>query len=248
MSSNKKIVITGAGSGLGKKLSLHLLSQGCELHLIDIVPIDNLEYASASGANEKCVNSYVCDISDYESLGAVAEKIKERTEYVSCLINNAGIFPFNKLENYSSSDIQKIINVNLLGSIYATKQFISQLLLSDSGRVINIGSSTMYSGLSDASIYVASKMGLLGFTRSMAREYQGADVTFNLLSCGLMKTEGVISAGASDEFFDHFKGLQCINKTLTPSDMTGVIDFLISDASSSITGQTINVDGGLNFV
>ena len=127
MSSRKQIVITGAASGLGKTFALHLLGHGYELHLIDIVSIDNLKYALDSGANAEFVNSYVCDISDYESLGTVAKEIKERTTSLSCLINNAGIFPFNKLELYSPSDIQRIINVNLVGSIYATKQFISHL-------------------------------------------------------------------------------------------------------------------------
>ena len=159
------------------------------------------------------------------------------------LINCAGFFPFAPFEEMSSDDWKRVIDVNLTGSFLTTRAFLPLMKAGGWGRVINFGSGSVFDGTRGQAHYVAAKAGIVGFSRSLAREVGGYGITVNVIAPGLTVTKAV-----RDSFppgiLEAQRAGRAIQRDEVPEDLVGPVFFLASPDAGFISGQTINVDGG----
>lgn len=242
--TDKVAIVTGARSGIGRAIAMAFAAAGASVVAADISDASDivLEMQTA-GAEALAVH---CDISDPASVQLMIERTLDRFGGMDVLVNNAGIFPFSPVETLSVADWDRVFAVNARGTFLCSKAVIPIMRQRGAGKIINIGSSTFFQGLANSAAYVASKGAVIGFTRALARELGAHNIQVNTLTPGLTRTDGVVGAGVTDEFFAHFAALQCLPRTETPRDIVGAAVFLASSGSDFMTGQIVNVDGGLN--
>ncbi len=241
--NNKVAVVTGAAQGIGKVIAMLLAKKGASLVVCDI----NLEMAKKT-ANEieegggKCLalKSDVTNVQDAEKI------IKETVEHfgsVDILVNNAGITKDNILLRMKEEQWDQVIAVNLKGTFNVTKAAIKVMIRKKSGKIINIASITGLMGNAGQANYSASKAGVIGFTKSIAREYADRGITVNAVAPGFIET-AMTDAIPEREREELIKQIP-IKKLGTPYDVANAVCFLASEGANYITGQVIGVNGGL---
>ena len=223
------IVVTGASKGLGRAICDRLIEKNIDVfglaRNVDVVP-----FASMS-----------CDVSSYESVKAVAQKLKKDGVKVTGLVNAAGIASMNLALTTPQSVAQKIINTNLLGTIYCC-QLISPLMLRNKqGSIINFSTIAVALGLKGESIYAASKAGVEGFTRSFAREMADFNVKVNCIAPGPIDTS--LLKGITAEQINKIVSQQIIPKQFKPDAVADLVELLIDSRSDSLSGQVLHVGG-----
>jgi 3-oxoacyl-[acyl-carrier protein] reductase len=166
-------------------------------------------------------------------------------ERLDVLFNNAGLFPRAPVEQISVEEWDRVMAVNLRGAFLCVREGLPLLRASAAGRVINIASNTMERGTPGTLHYVTSKAGLVGFTRGLARELAPQGITVNCVVPSLVATDSADAAYAHS--IEIVVAAQSIQRRQVPDDLVGLLVFLAGDASAFVTGQTINVDGGLVF-
>ena len=228
---NKKVLITGANRGIGKGIAQSLLSSGFQI-LATSRKIENFDF------NHENLTKASLDIGD---TNAVAEFQKVVEEFnPSILINNAGITKDNLFLRMTEDDWNEVINTNLTGVFRVTKLVAKGMLKQRWGRVINISSIAGIMGNPGQTNYSASKAAVDAFTRSLAKELGSRNITVNSIAPGFIETdmtEGIIDKSIIDKI--------PLKRAGTVEDVTSLVNFLCSDESNYITGQTLVVDGGL---
>ena len=228
---NKKVLITGANRGIGKGIAQSLLSSGFQI-LATSRKIENFDF------NHENLTKASLDIGD---TNAVAEFQKVVEEFnPSILINNAGITKDNLFLRMTEDDWNEVINTNLTGVFRVTKLVAKGMLKQKWGRVINISSIAGIMGNSGQTNYSASKAAVDAFTRSLAKELGSRNITVNSIAPGFIETdmtEGILDKSIIDKI--------PLKRAGTVEDITSLVNFLCSDESNYITGQTLVVDGGL---
>jgi 3-oxoacyl-[acyl-carrier protein] reductase len=223
------IVVTGASKGLGKAICNRLVEKN-----IDV-------FGLARNVDEVPFPSMSCDVSSYESVKAVAQKLKKDGVKVTGLVNAAGIASMNLAVTTPQSVAQKIINTNLLGTIYCC-QLISPLMLRNKqGSIINFSTIAVALGLKGESIYAASKAGVEGFTRSFAREMADFNVKVNCIAPGPIDTS--LLKGITAEQINKIVSQQIIPKQFKPDAVADLVELLIDSRSDSLSGQVLHVGG-----
>jgi len=252
MASNlngKIALVTGAAGGLGQAFAQRLARDGAHVVLVDIKPCDEtVRMVEEVGREAMAV---VCDITSEESVGYLAVEVDALFGRCDILVNNAGIYPIQPFDEVTFADWRRVMALNLDAVFLVTKAFAPGMKRRGWGRIINVSSSTLNTVASGYTHYIASKGGVVGFTRALATEMGGHGVTVNAISPSLTRTPGTegraprAGRASMDEEFEQIARLQPIRRVQMPGDLTGVVSFLASDDSAFMTGQTLYVDGGI---
>lgn len=241
--AGKVILYTGAAGGLGLQTTVNFLKTGAQVVAID----NNAEKVAAlqeAAAGLDGLTVGTLDLSDLTGLRAGLEKLSAEVGGFDIVINNAAIYPSKPFEQYAIEEMQLVQRINVDAGIVCVQVALPHMKAAGRGRIINIASVTLSGGWSDLTPYVQSKAALVGLARSWAREFGKYGITANAVSPGAFPTDAEKIhpdvAAYEKRIYDH----QAIQRRGTPEDISNILMFLASDASSFITGQTINVDGG----
>jgi len=244
MLSDRVAFITGASRGIGKAIALTLSKAGADIAGIDL-NLDELKSSmkmieDTTGRKAIAVQSDVADSSSVEK--GVEETIRVLGR-IDILVNNAGITKDNILLRMKDEEWDKVIKTNLTGTFNCTKAIIKGMVKQRSGRIISIASVVGAMGNVGQANYAASKAGIIGFTKSIAREYANRGITANAVAPGFIETE--MTKALSEEIRDVLIKQIPAGKLGTPEDVANVVEFLAADEAAYITGQVIHVNGGM---
>ena len=240
---NKVAIITGSSRGIGKSIASKLLSYGCKVVLIsrkleDLLKVKN----ELKSENVIC---YECDINSQSDFKKITNKVINLWGSLDILINNAGITADKLLLRMNESDWDNVININLKGCYNTIKVVSNFMIRKKQGKIINISSVIGQIGNSGQANYAASKSGIEGLTRSLAVEFGSRNININCIAPGYIKTH--MTNNLDIKVIEDMKKNIPLNKLGLPSDISEMTCFLASDLSSFITGQVINVDGGMTI-
>ena len=242
----KTAVITGASTGIGKAIALSMAQSGANIAIIfigDEAPaLDVKKQAESFGVKAEI---YECDVSDFNVSKTACEKIVSDFGSIDILVNNAGIIKDGLLLRMSESDFDDVISVNLKGVFNMTKHLSRSIMRSQAGRIINISSVSGIMGNPGQANYSASKAGVIGFTKTTAKEFAGKKVTCNAIAPGFVVSD--MTANLPQSVRDHANAVIPLKRMGTPKEVANVAVFLASDMSSYITGEVIKVDGGMSM-
>ncbi|WP_018620799.1 SDR family NAD(P)-dependent oxidoreductase [Spirosoma luteum] len=240
-------IVTGAARGIGQQYCLSLAREGAQVVAVDILSCAET-VTTVKQAGGQAIE-IITDIADATSVQAMAIQVINQYGRIDILINNAALIPkLTPFDQVLEADWDQVMAVNVKGMWLCCKAVIATMRQQGKGKIINISSDTIWAGTPMLLPYVASKGAILSFTRSLARELSGTGIHVNCITPGLTLTQGVQQM-APQETVDYIQTLtveqQIIKRREAPIDLAGAVLFLASDESDFITGQTINVDGGL---
>ena len=246
----KKAIVTGGTRGIGRAIVKELATRKIDgENFADVVFIYNScdECAESLIAELKDSGSeviaYKADVSSFEQVQNTVKEIIAKFGAVDILVNNAGITKDNLLMRMSEADFDRVIEVNLKSAFNFTKAVSRQMLKQRAGKIINITSVVGLTGNAGQANYSASKAGLIGFTKSVAKEFASRGINVNAIAPGYIATE--MTEELNDSQKEALLGLIPLNRMGKPEDIAKAVAFLASDDASYITGQVITVDGGM---
>jgi NAD(P)-dependent dehydrogenase (short-subunit alcohol dehydrogenase family) len=245
---DKVAVITGAAGGIGQAFAKRLAEDGVHIAIVDVAPAnETVKLVQAAGRDALACT---CDVSSEDAVKAMAAAVQERFGRADIVVNCAGIFPQREFDQMTFADWRKVLSINLDGTFLVSAAFVPGMKARKWGRVVNLSSSTLGSVVTGFAHYVASKGGIVGFTRALASDLGPFGITVNAISPGLTRSPGTLARAprpaftTMDEEFEAVAQLQAIKRVEVPGDLAGALSFLTSDDAAFITGQTLNVDGG----
>ncbi|MBV9654734.1 MAG: SDR family oxidoreductase [Acetobacteraceae bacterium] len=241
MKTDRIVVITGAAGGMGAVFVRRFLNNGDTVIATDSSQ-DSLAKLAES-MNSARLHIRAADITDEADTKALADLARQTTGRVDVLVNVAGDFPLQPFLEMTAADWRKIIDINLTGTALMCQAMLPLITGRGWGRVINIGSASIYSGVPDQAHYVAAKAGMIGLSRSLAREFGSEGVCVYVVEPGLTITAAAKKA-LPQSIQDTAIAVRCLNREEHAGDLTGAVFFLASPDADFITGQTIIVDGG----
>lgn len=238
---DKVAVVTGAGSGIGRAICLRLAEEGVVSSVWDV----NMEGAEETVrmVKEAGSNAIACavDVSQSAQIAAAAARTRSELGPVAILVNNAGISLFEKLSEVTEEKWDHMMAVNLKGPYLCAQTFVPDMVAAGWGRIVNISSSAMQQGSSNSARYAASKGGVLGLTKALAKELAVDGITVNNIPPGLVDTPRMREVIKD---VDAVSKLRPMQRHGEPEDIAEACAYLVSERSSYITGQTISVNGG----
>ncbi len=244
--TGRVVLVTGAAIGNGMAFAAEFARQGAQVVLGDIVEPTEALALLRSIPNALDPVAIELDVTSEDSTRAMSSEIKSRFGRLDVLVNNAGIYDEEPFELLSLDTWKKVMDVNLNGLFLATKAVLPLMKQQQYGRIINLSSDTVFLGTPYLVHYVTSKMGVIGFTRALATEVGKYGITVNAITIGLTATQRPPGTRLTQgNILEHVLGTQAIGRSETPEDIARIVSFLACDASGIITGQTINVDGGI---
>lgn len=245
MLENKVALVTGAGRGIGRQIALTLAKEGAT-----VVVNYNGSRERAEGVVAEIENAggkaeaYGCDVSDFESCQEMINNVINKYGHLDILVNNAGITRDGLIMKMKEEDFDAVLNINLKGTFNTIRHSARQMLKQRSGKIINISSVSGILGNPGQANYAASKAGVIGLTKTMARELGSRGITVNAIAPGFVDTEMTEVLG------DSVKEAACrqiiLGRFGKPEDIANTAVFLASEKADYITGQVISVDGGMN--
>ena len=242
--SNKVAIVTGGSRGIGRAIVLQLANDGFDVAL---VYAGNTEAAQQTQADAESVGvkckAYQCDVSDFQACGALVKNILEDFGGVNVLVNNAGITRDMLFMRMKQSEIDSVLDTNLKGAMHMAHHTCAKLMRAKDARIINISSVVGMNGNAGQANYAAAKAGLIGFTKSLAKELGGRGVTCNAIAPGAIDTE--MTRAIPEKKLQELADTIPLRRIGQPEDVAKVVGFLASDAASYVTGTVIPVDGGM---
>ena len=239
----KTAVITGATKGLGKQIALELAKDGFEIVINYRTENDSLAQMVEEINKTTKAYTFKADISNFDEAKALIDFAASETGKIDLLVNNAGITNDKLLVRMSEEDFSKVIDINLKGTFNCIRHASRLMMKQKFGRIVNISSAIGLIGNVGQANYAASKAGVIGLTKSAAREMAPYSVTVNAIAPGFIKSD--MTDKLTDEIKDNIKSSIPMKKIGEPKDVANLVKFLANDETGYITGQVINVDGGM---
>lgn len=245
MLKNKIALITGAGRGIGRAIAIALAKEGAEV-VINYNGSEERakEVKQTIEENGGKASIYKCNVSDFTACEAMIKDIVKEYGHLDILVNNAGITKDGLIMKMKEEDFDSVLNANLKGTFNTIRHSARQMLKQRSGKIINISSVSGILGNVGQANYAASKAGVIGLTKTMARELGSRGITVNAIAPGFVDTE--MTEVLSEEIRENACKQIILGRFGKPEDIANTAVFLASDKADYITGQVISVDGGMN--
>ena len=241
---NKVALITGGTRGIGKEIAYTLAEENYDI-IINYRTENEELMKLKKEIEQKRVRCLLLkgDVSHFEDCKKLVEEAINRMNHIDVLVNNAGITKDMLLMRMKPEDFNEVINVNLIGTFNMTKNVINYMMKERKGRIINVSSVVGISGNAGQTNYAASKAGIIGFTKSLAKEVASRNILVNAIAPGFIQTDmtNILKENVKDEIAKTIP----LKRMGTAKDVANVVKFLVSEDSSYITGQVIQVDGGM---
>jgi 3-oxoacyl-[acyl-carrier protein] reductase len=239
----KTAIVTGGARGIGKAIAEKLASHHVAISIWDVIEEGEQTAKDLSSRFGVQATFHRLDVSDYGETEAAATEVLDEMKEIGILVNNAGITRDTLLLRMKPEDWQKVIDINLGGCFNCCKAILKAMTAKKWGRIINIASVVGITGNFGQSNYAASKAGIIGFTKSLAKEVAKRNITVNAVAPGFIETD--MTASLSDEIRDSYTNQIPMRRMGKPEDIAHMVAFLASEEASYITGQVIKVDGGM---
>ncbi len=237
-------LVTGAARGIGRAITEELAGRGADVILADrmLETAENTaaEVAQSTGRQTMAVE---VDVASLESAKTMVEKALERFGKVDILVNNAGITRDDLIMRMGEEDFEAVINVNLKGAWNCSKAIIRPMMKQRYGRIVNISSVSGLAGQAGQTNYSASKAGLIGFTKALAREVASRQITVNAVAPGFVPT--ALTVDLPEELKSYMLNITPLGRMGEPEEIAYAVAFFASDEAGYITGQVLSVDGGM---
>jgi len=247
----KTIIVTGGGGGIGRATCVRFAAEGAKVAVFDIAAAAAEATVTAIVEQGGAAKALVCDIADHEAVSAAVASARGYFGPIDVLVNNAGWAIFRPFLETTPAEWQRLIAINLTGALNLHYAVLPEMAERRSGRVINIASDAARVGSSGEAVYAACKAGLVGLTKTLAREHARQGITLNVVCPGPTETAlfgDFLGASSNPEKLkDAFRRSIPLGRLGSPEDLPGAIAFFASDDAAFITGQVLSVSGGLTM-
>ena len=246
---DKRVLITGAGSGIGRAIARRLHEEGCIVGILDVDEAGGLETVASFGEDARAA-VYGTDISDYAQVEEAVNAFESRFGAPQLLVNNAGWDRAMPFLDTDSAFREKVIAINLFGPINVQHVVLGRMRSEGFGRVVTIASDAGRVGSSGEAVYSACKGGVIALTKSLARELVRDGITLNAICPGPTDTpilQSFLETPGGDKIYEGLKRAIPMRRLGEPEDYPGVVAFFLSDDAGYMTGQTLSVSGGLTM-
>ncbi len=241
---DKTAFVTGAAAGIGRGIAELFAEEGARVYLLDVDEQGAAKAAEAIQCRGDVAFAYGSDVRKPETIQPAIDHALEEFGRVDILVNNAGIYPRRAFAEMTEAEWDATQDVNIKGMFHTCKLALPHMTNQKAGKIVNISSVTFLIGYPNLTHYVASKGAVIGFTRALAREVGEHNIYVNVVTPGAIETEGE-KVHANPDDIAKILTEQCIQRRIVPLDVARVCLFLASELSDGLTGQTVNVDGGL---
>lgn len=242
---DRVVAVTGASRGIGREIAIRFGQEGAKVACIATTEANALPTATTIFDEGGTARAYGCDVSDTDQVEATFAKVIEEFGAPEILINNAGLARDGLMMRMKDDDWERVIAVNLKGAFLCIKTASRPMMKARFGRIVNLTSIIGLSGAAGQANYAAAKAGLIGLTKSVAKELGSRGITCNAVAPGFIETD--MTAELPPEMKDSVIKTAPLGRLGTPDDIAGVVLFLASDDAGYMTGQTLVVDGGLTL-
>ena len=244
MKENKVALVTGGTTGIGKAIAQEIAKSGFNIAINYRTETEEMQELKKEieANNVKCL-FVKADISKFEETEKMAKEIIENFEKIDVLVNNAGVTKDGLIMRMKEDAFKQVIDINLVGTFNVTRNIVPYMVKQRSGRIINIASVVGIVGNAGQSNYSASKAGIIGFTKSLAKELSSRNILVNAVAPGFIETKmtDILNETVKESILSQIP----LGRMGTPSEVANVVKFLSEENSSYITGQVINIDGGM---
>ncbi|MBT6226232.1 MAG: 3-oxoacyl-[acyl-carrier-protein] reductase [Candidatus Scalindua sp.] len=242
--SNKTAIVTGGTRGIGKAIVLELAKSGCNVAFnyskSDDLANELVKEIEALGVKAMAKK---LDVSDFEGAKNMVKEVKDEFGQIDYLVNNAGITRDKLLALMKEDDWDDVININLKSVYNFSKAVIMTMIKQKNGKILNITSVSGIAGVAGQTNYSASKAGMIGFTKALAKEVGKAKINVNAIACGFIETD--MTSELPEEYKQKMTDMTALKRFGTTDDVAKVAKFLLSDDANYVTGQVLSLDGGL---
>ena len=249
---DKIVIVTGGGGGIGGATCKRFAAVGAKVAVFDISAKAAEAAVEAIQAEGGIAEAFVADISDHAAVAAAVAEVREKLGPIDILVNNAGWDVFKPFLKTIPEEWSKLIAINLVGALNLHHAVLPEMVARKSGRIVNIASDAARVGSSGEAVYAACKAGIVGLTKTLAREHARDGITLNVVCPGPTETPLLASvintAGNPEKLQEAFRRAVPLGRLGVPDDLPGAILFFASDDASFITGQVLSVSGGLTMV
>jgi 3-oxoacyl-[acyl-carrier protein] reductase len=246
MSEKKAVLITGAAGGIGAVIAEVLAGEGYNIIITDIAPREKAEVSIKNCENMGAEVLFIqSDVSNYESCESAVKESVEKFGGIYALVNNAGIIRDALLLRMTEAQFDSVIAINLKSVFNMSKHAVAHMVKAREGRIVSISSVAGIYGNAGQTNYSSSKAGIIGFTKSLAKEVGSRSITVNAVAPGYIVTD--MTATLPEKASDEIKARISLKSLGTPKNVADAVSFLISEKASYISGQVLSVDGGLSL-